>query len=139
MDPKEKPLSDEARWICVYPLYINAKKTTAQGRRVPTSVGIENPTAQEIHDVLSHTGFSCKLEKNKMHPLDPSRDGNVQGRVRVQLKNDDGTPVKSEFRTRRSLLLHACELIPKLKSRQTGGGSAPAASQPSGGGKKKKK
>ncbi|EJW78077.1 hypothetical protein WUBG_11012 [Wuchereria bancrofti] len=66
-----------------------------------------------------------------MHPLDPNRDANSQGRVRVQLHNDDGSLCDQKFPTRMSLMLYACEMVPKLKTRQFGGG---ATSQPSGGG-----
>lgn len=40
------------------------------------------------------------------------------GRIRVQLKNDDGTPLNPEFPTRESILLHLGTKIPMLKSRQ---------------------
>lgn len=34
-----------------------------------------------------------------MHPLDPNRDANSQGRVRVQLRNDDGSLYDQKFPT----------------------------------------
>ena len=68
--------------------------------------------------------------------------------MRVQLKNDDGTPLLEQFPTRYSLMLHLVEMIPQLKSRiskqggATGGGgqheSQPGA-QAQGGKKNKKK
>lgn len=42
-----------------------------------------------------------------------------RGRIRVQLKNDDGTPFNPEFATRESILLHLGTKIPLLKSRQS--------------------
>ncbi|VDN36570.1 unnamed protein product [Gongylonema pulchrum] len=101
---KTKPPSDECKWICIYPLYLNSRKTIAQGRRVAKSKAVDSPTAQEIYDILTNAGMKAKIEK-KMHPLDPNRDANAQGRVRM------------------SLMLYACEMIPKLKSRQAGGGA----------------
>jgi signal recognition particle subunit SRP19 len=41
-----------------------------------------------------------------------------RGRVRVQLKNDDGTPFSKDYPTRESLLVHIGKTIPQLKSRQ---------------------
>lgn len=32
-DPQRKN-SDRSRWICIYPAYLNSKKTCAEGRRV---------------------------------------------------------------------------------------------------------
>lgn len=54
--------TDPQRWICMYPLYINSKRSIVQGRRVVQFKGIENPTSQEIFDVIEHAGFPCKLE-----------------------------------------------------------------------------
>nr|VZI21340.1 unnamed protein product [Spirometra erinaceieuropaei] len=49
-------------------------------------------------------------------------------RIRVQLKNDDGTPTNEQFPTRHSLLLYLGKTIPLLKSRHSGGqGSDQAA------------
>lgn len=42
-----------------------------------------------------------------------------RGRIRVQLKNDDGTALNPEFPNRDAILLHCGKMIPQLKSRQT--------------------
>ncbi|KAI0209922.1 hypothetical protein LSAT2_005357 [Lamellibrachia satsuma] len=62
-----------------------------------------------------------------------------RGRIRVHLKNDDGTPVKEQFPTRRSLLLYLGEMIPKLKTRQQSQSSAQASNQQQNVSNKKKK
>lgn len=59
---KSQPNSSPNRWICIYPLYINSKKTLAEGRRIKKEKGVENPTSQEIFDILQHAGLNCKLE-----------------------------------------------------------------------------
>lgn len=41
-----------------------------------------------------------------------------RGRIRVQIKNDDGAPVNPEFPTRESVMKYIGESIPKLKTRQ---------------------
>lgn len=41
-----------------------------------------------------------------------------RGRIRVELKNDDGTPIKAEFPNRESVMKYIAESIPKLKTRQ---------------------
>lgn len=41
-----------------------------------------------------------------------------RGRIRIEIKNDDGTPIKPEFATRESVMRHIGESIPKLKTRQ---------------------
>ncbi|VDN56697.1 unnamed protein product [Dracunculus medinensis] len=137
---KSKPASDESKWICLYPLYINSRKTIAQGRRVSKAKAVDSPTSQEIYDILANAGLNVKIEKQKMHPLDPNRDLNSQGRVRVQFRNDDGSLFNEKFPTRLSLMLYVCEFIPKLKSRQAGNaGTAQTLNSASGTQKSNKK
>ncbi|KAI5632304.1 SRP19 protein domain-containing protein [Phthorimaea operculella] len=121
----EKKHSDVERWICIYPAYINSKKTLAQGRRLPKESCVENPTHQEIRDVLVSTGLRVGVE-NKLYPRERSKEMTFRGRIRVQIKNDDGTPVKPEFTTRESVMKHIGESIPLLKTRQ----NRPAEQQP---------
>ncbi|ELU12447.1 hypothetical protein CAPTEDRAFT_172694 [Capitella teleta] len=138
--------ADRERWVCIYPLYINSKKTLAEGRRVPLTKGVDNPLYSEIRDVCAAAGLTLGVE-NKVHPREmDSRDTKSRGRIRVQLKNEDGSPVNDKFPTRQSILLYLGETIPKLKGRQQQASSAAqagqqsggAASASSGGGKKKK-
>ncbi|XP_028027278.1 signal recognition particle 19 kDa protein [Bombyx mandarina] len=113
----EKKHSDVERWICIYPAYLNSKKTLAEGRRLPKSVCVENPTHQEIRDVLLATGLRVGVE-NKLYSRECSKEMLYRGRIRVQIKNDDGAPVNPEFPTRESVMKYIGESIPKLKTRQ---------------------
>jgi len=140
-----KPHSDEARWISLYPAYINAKKTQREGRRIPKQKAVDTPTCQEMLDILKNAGLNVRLEK-KMYSKDPNRDYQFQGRIRIQLKDDEGKLCNENFNSRESLMFYCADSIPKLKTRQQRSGStAPAeASQqqqkaPGGGGKKKKR
>lgn len=92
-----KKHSDKARWICFYPTYINSKRSVSDGRKIPLQSAVENPTLNEIRDVLLNAGFKIELE-NKVYPREPNKY-DYRGRLRVQLKNDDGTLVKEEFKT----------------------------------------
>ncbi|KAL7080420.1 hypothetical protein ACQ4LE_000210 [Meloidogyne hapla] len=140
MDVKRRPFSDQKRWITIYPGYLDAKKSTAEGRWIKKDKAVEKPTSQEIYDIINHLGFNCMLEKDKMYPRDGFRDTNLQGRVLVQTRNDDGTFINGEFQTKRALLLHLAEMIPKLKSRQgSSGQDQQQQNAGSGGGKQKKK
>nr|BAN20859.1 conserved hypothetical protein [Riptortus pedestris] len=133
----DKTHSDRERWICIYPAYLNSKKTLAEGRRVPKEKGVENPTYQEIRDVLSAAGLKVGVE-NKLYCREKSKEMLYRGRIRVQIKNDNGSPLNPDFPTRESVMLHACAMIPKLKSRQGKHTSEPAQSSSGGGGGKKK-
>lgn len=92
------------RWICIYPAYINSKKTRAQGRLIPKEKAVENPTHQEIRDVLVAQGLKFGVE-NKMYCRERSKELLYRGRIRIQLKNDDGTPVNPNYATSKYFFL----------------------------------
>ncbi|XP_072643987.1 signal recognition particle 19 kDa protein isoform X2 [Canis lupus baileyi] len=89
--------AEQDRFICIYPAYLNNKKTIAEGRRIPISKAVENPTATEIQDVCSAVGLNVFLEKNKMYSREWNRDVQYRGRVRVQLKQEDGSLCLVQF------------------------------------------
>ncbi|XP_011623592.1 signal recognition particle 19 kDa protein isoform X1 [Amborella trichopoda] len=75
------------RWIVFYPVYINSKKTVAEGRRIGVSKACENPTCVEIGDSCNHLKLPFAIEVDKAYP----RDFMQRGRVRVLLKKEDGS------------------------------------------------
>ena len=90
--------SEPSRWICVYPAYINNKKTVADGRRIALDKACENPTCVEIRDVLQNVGFKVEIEPHRVHPKELNKYEQLyRGRVRVQIKSDDGNPIKSDL------------------------------------------
>ncbi|CAH1176424.1 unnamed protein product [Phaedon cochleariae] len=113
----DKQFSDRERWICIYPAYINSKKSLAEGRKICKTKCVENPTHQEIRDVLVAAGLKVGVE-NKLYSRERSKELLYRGRIRVQLKNDDGSLFNSDFSTRDSIMYHLGDMIPKLKSRQ---------------------
>ena len=60
---------------------------------------MENPNYEEIRDVLASVGFQVGVE-NKLYPRENSKELLYRGRIRVQLKQDNGRPVKPEFPSR---------------------------------------
>uniref|UniRef100_A0A182ITH7 Uncharacterized protein n=1 Tax=Anopheles atroparvus TaxID=41427 RepID=A0A182ITH7_ANOAO len=114
----DKKYSDRERWVCIYPAYINRKKTRQEGRRMPKEMCVDDPGAQEIRDVLQAANFNVLLEF-KQYSREQSRELHHRGRIRVQLRHDNGTPLNSEYPSRDSLLMYLGKTIPMLKSRQT--------------------
>ncbi|CAM4719791.1 unnamed protein product [Leuciscus chuanchicus] len=163
--------ADKERFLCIYPSYINSKKTLAEGRRIAAEKAVENPSCAEIRDVLVAAGlnvlvevgdvgdvrlslqtsrFCCScdhvimtspvfLSQNKMYPREWNRDVQFRGRVRIQIKLEDGSLCQEKFSNRKDVMFYAAEMIPKLKSRTQKSGGAEAGSQPGEGGKKGKK
>lgn len=70
----DKKHTDIERWVCVYPAYLNAKKTIKEGRKIPKEKAVENPTYLEIRDVLQASNFKIVLE-NKLYPREKSKVG----------------------------------------------------------------
>lgn len=52
----------QKRWICIYPAYINSKKSRQEGRKVAKEYCVDNPTYQEIKDVLSNSTLKVGVE-----------------------------------------------------------------------------
>lgn len=130
------------RFICIYPAYIDAKKTVQEGRKVPKEYCIENPTYQEIKDVLSSANLNLVVE-NKIYPRERSKELLHRGRVRIQLKNEDGTAINPDLASKRQILKYVGQMIPQLKSRianpKGGEPSQPTTEKQAGGKKKNKK
>ncbi|XP_058125064.1 signal recognition particle 19 kDa protein [Anopheles ziemanni] len=134
----DKKHSDRERWVCIYPAYINRKKTRQEGRRIPKNMCVDDPGAQEIRDVLQAVNFNVLLEF-KQYSREPSRELQHRGRIRVQLRHDNGSPINSEYPTRDSLLAYLGKTIPLLKSRQTKAPEQAQVSASSNAGQKKGK
>lgn len=115
--PSSATHADPCRFVCIYPAYINSKKTRAQGRRVEKSKAIDNPTVNEIHDILENMGLKTIIENNRLYPREESREPQHRGRIRVQIKNENGLLIKEQFKTKDDLLFYLVDMIPKLKTR----------------------
>ncbi|XP_069608956.1 signal recognition particle 19 kDa protein [Ranitomeya imitator] len=134
-----KPHTDPDRFICIYPAYINSKKTIAEGRRIPVEKAVQNPTCVEIAEICRANKLNVVIEGDKMYTREWNRDAQYRGRVRVQLRNEDGSPCVDKLQSRKAVMLRVAEDIPKLKTRtqKTGGGDQTV--QVGEGGKKSKK
>ena len=84
---------DRERWICVYPIYLNSKRTISEGRKMPLKYCVENPKFDEIRDVLLEAGLQIGVE-DKVHPkVQDSKEVKSRGRIRVQIKNEMGLAI----------------------------------------------
>ncbi|XP_058095301.1 signal recognition particle 19 kDa protein-like [Magnolia sinica] len=101
------------RWVVFYPIYINSKKTLAEGRRISAIKACESPTCLEIGDCCKYLKLPFAVEVDKAYP----RDFMQRGRVRVLLKNIDGTFYNPEITSRKQLMLKVAELVPEHRGR----------------------
>ncbi|KAL5700542.1 signal recognition particle 19kDa [Ranunculus cassubicifolius] len=143
---EEEEVVNVKKWVVFYPIYINSKKTIAQGRRITATKACENPTCVEIHDCCRHLKLKSVIETEKAYP----RDFMQRGRVRVLLKNEDGTLCNPAIGSRKQLMLEVAELVPRHPGRTKkqdpaptsstaakSGGGAPSKAGGKGGKKKK--
>lgn len=98
--------------LILYPHYITASKTVAEGRRIPKPLACENPNTMEMFDCCKYLKVPAEVE-DKHYP----RDWFIRGRLRVQLRGADGALVNPEIPDRRTLLIKISELVPKHPSR----------------------
>ncbi|KAI1118046.1 signal recognition particle, SRP19 subunit [Nemania sp. NC0429] len=66
----------------LYPVYFDASRTRAQGRRVPSHLAVRSPLAREIANACASLRLSPVFEAHRTHPKDWANPG----RVRVALK-----------------------------------------------------
>lgn len=71
-----------AGYQSLYPVYFDASRTRAQGRRVSAALAVPNPLAREIANACSRLRLQTVLEPEKTHPKDWANPG----RVKVALK-----------------------------------------------------
>jgi len=62
----EGELASIKKWIVLYPVYINSKKTVAEGRRIGISKSCENPTCVEIGDCCNYLKLPFAIEVIKL-------------------------------------------------------------------------
>uniref|UniRef100_A0A0D9WZQ7 Signal recognition particle 19 kDa protein n=2 Tax=Leersia perrieri TaxID=77586 RepID=A0A0D9WZQ7_9ORYZ len=126
------------KWNIIYPVYLNSKKTVAEGRRIAAGKACPDPTCVEIADCCSYLKIPHAIELDKAYP----RDFFQVGRVRVQLKKEDGSAINPAIKTKKQLLIQIAELVPKhhgrTKKQEPAASSAAGTSKGGKSGKKKK-
>ncbi|MFB6107876.1 MAG: signal recognition particle subunit SRP19 [Haloplanus sp.] len=68
----------------IWPAYIDAEKTRAEGRRVPVEDAIPDPTVDEIAKAVQQVGYDAVIEREKTY----SREFEPRGRVLVKDADD---------------------------------------------------
>ena len=68
----------------IYPAYLDADLTRAEGRRVPLDQAIEEPTVDEIAEATQQVGYDAVIERDKTY----SREYEPRGRVLAQGTED---------------------------------------------------
>ncbi len=67
----------------LWPVYFDSSKKRREGRKVPKSVAVSNPTLAELQRAAEHLGLEPEVEVDVSHPSIPWRK---TGRVWVRKK-----------------------------------------------------
>lgn len=100
--------SDVAGYQCLYPIYFDASRTRAEGRRVPSHLAVKNPLAREIATACAALRVSPVFEAMKAHPQDWANPG----RVRVNIK-DPNNPYAKQIKNKHHLYILVAEHLRK--------------------------
>jgi signal recognition particle subunit SRP19 len=68
----------------IWPAYIDAEKSRAEGRRVPEDAAVPDPTVDEIAKAVQQVGYDAVIERDKTY----SREYEPRGRVLVKNAED---------------------------------------------------
>lgn len=67
-----------AGYQCLYPVYFDATRTRAEGRRIPRSLAVPSPLAREIVNACRDLRLQTLFEPEKTHPKDWANPGRVK-------------------------------------------------------------
>lgn len=81
--PKEGKDVRKQQKTILWSVYFDSSKTRKEGRRVPKSVAVPNPTLTELQKAAQRLGMKPETEDSLMHPATPWQK---TGRIRVQKK-----------------------------------------------------
>ena len=68
----------------VWPRYLDASVSRDDGRRVPLSAAVEDPTVDEVAQAVQQIGYDAVIERDMTHP----REWEARGRVSVKGADD---------------------------------------------------
>jgi signal recognition particle subunit SRP19 len=68
----------------IWPAFLDADLTRAEGRRVSEDLAVSDPTVDEIAQAVQQVGYDSKIERDKQY----SREWEPRGRVLVKDAED---------------------------------------------------
>ncbi|WP_299332271.1 signal recognition particle subunit SRP19 [Haloplanus sp.] len=68
----------------IWPAYLDAAKSRAEGRRVPTGEAVDDPTVDEIAEAAKQVGYDAVIERDMTYP----REYEPRGRVLIKGADD---------------------------------------------------
>lgn len=98
--PGVDPNISYAKWICIYPNYLDADKTRHQGRRISAAKGVSAPGVMDMAEAAHILGIRYVVEDKAY-----SRDFLVRGRLRLYIFGEEGhTAINPLFPSRKAVM-----------------------------------
>jgi len=102
---------DYKTWICIYPIYVDAKRPYGSGsRRLPREKSLWWPLSKDMADATHRLQLNRIHEPDRIHP----KDWDNPGRVRVELKRN-GKFLNPAIKSKKQLLEAISSQIQRLK------------------------
>ncbi|MDZ7850920.1 MAG: signal recognition particle subunit SRP19 [Halodesulfurarchaeum sp.] len=71
----------------IWPAYFDASRSRSEGRRVPESLAVPDPTVEEIAEAVQQVGYDAVIEPDLAYSRSPQER---TGRVAVKNADDSG-------------------------------------------------
>lgn len=85
--PATADRSSYSDFQCLYPVYFDATRSRAEGRRVSAALAVKNPLAREIANACGRLGLETLFEPEKTHPKDWANPGRVKVGIKKHSSN----------------------------------------------------
>ena len=79
-------------WPCIWPTYIDGNKSTKEGRRIAKSMAVENPSVQDISEVLQSLNVRHAAQPFKGYPRDVESRWYNPGRILYDIEQMQTQP-----------------------------------------------
>ncbi|KAI9229343.1 MAG: signal recognition particle, SRP19 subunit [Piptocephalis tieghemiana] len=99
------------KWVCIYPVYLDSTKSYTQGRKVSKADAYPSPDPRAIAEAARRLALRALIEMDRMHP----KSFGTLGRVRIQLRKEDGSLASMTIQNRRVLLRKIGSLLPDIQ------------------------
>ncbi|KAJ3114448.1 hypothetical protein HDU96_002068 [Phlyctochytrium bullatum] len=98
-------------WTSVYPVYLDAGRSTRAGRMIPAPKAIKEPSIVYITECCKTLRLNMIVDQRKRHPKDPLN----YGRIRIQIRSPTGQPMRSDIPNKKALLLKIAEMYAEVE------------------------
>jgi len=92
-------------YIIIWAEYLDSTKSRSEGRRVPLSLAVKNPSPKEIAEALQILGLEYDIEEDKKYPR---AWWSSRGRVKV----------KKNSLKKNALLKQLCKIIRDIRAKK---------------------